>query len=67
MASAFRFIQKDASVEYAKDLYANLTDFSETLLIDTANLAEESQDINPVEDFVEEEHTNIAFQETLFS
>lgn len=66
MASAFRFIQKDASVKYAKDLYTNLTDFPETLVIDTTNIVEESQDIISVEDFLEEGINN-PVQETLFT
>ena len=65
-ASAFRFIQKNASVEYAKTLYDSLTDFRQTTIIDTANIAEEIQEVTFVENFVEEQATFMILQPNLF-
>ncbi len=45
-ASAFRFIEKDVSVEYAKALYARLTDFQETVRLEVADVTVETQEVH---------------------
>jgi len=71
-ASVFRFLEKDASSEYAKSLYGRLLDSQETVHIEMTNIAIETQEIVPVVEEttetvnIEIETSQVILQSSLF-
>jgi site-specific DNA-methyltransferase (cytosine-N4-specific) len=70
-ASSFRFLEKDVSIEGARELYQQLCQFEATTHIETETLSPELQEDDESEEVVEQgvvepPHADVALQRSLF-